>query len=92
MTEITRENALEVIQESTQNLQRAAQSCETFEDFAEICASLRDITKASDLMNKKYSEIHAEVRFSSRTRDNLYTVESLLDVCATLFTNCYYDF
>ena len=84
MKEITKENALKVMHESTQNLQRAAESCETFLDFAEICASLRDLSTAT-LVTSGHKGFED---YDSTTKTNLEVLAEILDASSKLFVFC----
>ena len=90
MKEITRENAEQILKEREQDLRIVTQKIETFEDYSEICGCLRDIVKASDIVNEIDSgENEYCERFSFHTQDNLQTVSELLDICARLLSNCH---
>lgn len=93
MTNITRENALEVLKESEFTLKQVANHHDyDFNDLAEMCQSLSDLASTSLVVNEIDSEKYPNNKFNLHIQDNLQTVASLLDVCARLLNNCYYDF
>lgn len=84
MKEITFENALQVTKEATENLKRATERCETFLDFAEICASLRDLSTAT-LVTSGHEGFED---YDSTTKTNLEVLAEILDASSKLFVSC----
>lgn len=84
MTDITIKNAQQVAEECTKRLQIAAQHSETFQDFAEICACLSDISKTILVTSghKGYED------FDSTTKTNLEVLAEILDASSKLFYSC----
>lgn len=84
MTEITLKNAEQVMKDAVTDLQNAAERCETFLELAEICASLRDIAKATLVTSghEGYEE------YDSTTKTNLEVLTEILDASSKLFLTC----
>lgn len=88
MREITKENAFQVSEETTKYLKEIVENVETFQDFAEICACLRDLAKTSLLTSGE----EGFEDYSNDTKTNLDVLTEILDASAKLFSACYYDF
>lgn len=83
MKEITKENAVEVLEDRTFVLKEVAKTADQFIDYAEICCCLRDMAKAILVI-----DIEHDHQYDNTTKTNLEVLTEILDASSKLFASC----